>query len=232
MKTKLALSTLALALTSTMMINAVTEIDLPTGFEVSSSAGLSSNYIYRGLSLSGEQRSAFHKIDVKHDSGVFANLDVNSLGTTPLLSAIYTVGYASEISGISYSAGVRYHDVIGAGTDNLLFNGDPEISVTAGYTLESIGDLSLHLNLALEEDNSSYYAVGYTESLTPVGVSATVGMIEDTGNHIDVSADVLSVAGYTVGAQVTILMPEDDYKTANSLEDSEMTYNITLTKAF
>ena len=76
------------------------------------------------------------------------------------------------------------------------------------------------------------YCLDLAKKMGATDATVTVGSLEDVGMHVDVNYDVLTISGYSLGAQLTVLMPEDDYKTAMGLEDSELSYNISLSKAF
>ena len=128
-----------------------------------------------------------------------------------------------------YNLGIVYYDQIGSGTTDPILNGSAEFDVTLGYELNDLGYLSANVGYGLDDDAKLYFAAEY-ESL--FNLSLTVGSLEDVGLHVDINYDVLTVSEYGLGAQVTVLTPEDAYKTANNLEDSELAYSISLSKAF
>ena len=235
MKIKLVLSMLVVALVSTMTVHADShsepDVELPEGFEVSSEATFTSNYIFRGQSSSADRPAVQQDIVVDHESGLFAGLFGSSFNSsTADLEAQYSVGYKSSLDDLfEYEVAIVYYDVLGSGTEEAIFNGDAEAEVTIGYELNELGSVDAHVAYGLGDDGALYYAVNYNSTFD---ATVKLGSLEDVGLHVDVNYDVLNISGYNLGAQLSVLMPEDDYKTANSLEDSELSYNISLSKAF
>ena len=231
MNIKIGLSMLLVALASSVTVHAQSDIELPQGFELSSKANLVSDYIFRGESKTANRPAVQQTIFVDHESGLYAGLFGTSISSsTADLETRYYLGFKSNFNDLfDYNLGIVYYDQIGSGTTDPILNGSAEFDVTLGYELNDLGYLSANVGYGLDDDAKLYFAAEY-ESL--FNLSLTVGSLEDVGLHVDINYDVLTVSEYSLGAQVTVLTPEDAYKTANNLEDSELAYSISLSKAF
>ena len=107
----------AMMVASSVMLQAETKLDLPSGVELSSTATFTSNYIFRGQSKTATRPMMLSSVCTGLNG---YNIDSDSAS----LQANYSVGFASELTDtIKYDVAVVYRDTLGSGTENTLFNG-------------------------------------------------------------------------------------------------------------
>ena len=93
MMTKSLLAAAVLAATSTAAMA-----------EVSTNVGVTSNYLFRGVSASGDQAAVSGGVDYNHGSGVYAGMWVSTLGTDVGEELDYYVGYAKSFGDFGVDA--------------------------------------------------------------------------------------------------------------------------------
>ena len=70
--------------------------------EVSMNVGVTSNYLFRGVSASADNAAVSGGIDYNHESGLYAGMWASTLDTDVGEELDYYVGYAGEAAGIGY----------------------------------------------------------------------------------------------------------------------------------
>tara|TARA_A100001015_G_scaffold319988_1_gene444786 strand:- start:1078 stop:1752 length:675 start_codon:yes stop_codon:yes gene_type:complete len=224
MKAKVLLSMAAMMVASSVMLQAETELNLPSGVELSSTATFTSNYIFRGQSKTATRPAVGLTLDAEHESGVYAGLDGYNIDSeSASLQANYSVGFASELTDtIKYDVAVVYRDTLGSGTENTLFNGEAEVEAEVEYATESFGDVSALVSYGTDSEEL-YYEVGLA---TTFGANVSYGSIENVGAFVGADYDVFAISDYSLSVELAYLMPEDDSA------DEELEYALTLKKAF
>ena len=99
---------------------------------------------------------------MEHKSGLYVEFEgFNIENTEAYLESNYYLGYASQLSDvISYDLTYAYYDLIGTGTDNILFNGSSEALASISYKLESLGSVFTNLGYKLTDDNDIFLELG------------------------------------------------------------------------
>jgi len=132
----------------------------PAAAEVSANFGATSNYIWRGGSLSNEGPAIYGGLDYSHDSGIYAGLWQSSEGFTGSAETDLYAGFSTEFSGVSVDVGAISYMYLQADTFN--FN---EIYASVGF-----GPVSA--SVANDSANKNMY---FSVSGEFAGVSATFG---------------------------------------------------------
>lgn len=120
MKNLTKLSLVAVALTSTL---AVSQSALA---EVSANAGVTSNYLWRGVSQSADSASVSGGIDYANESGFYAGTWVGSLGEGSGSETDFYLGFGGEADSFTYDIGfIQYHysDLEDGDFGEVYFNG-------------------------------------------------------------------------------------------------------------
>ncbi len=73
--------------------------------DVTANVGVTSNYLWRGVSLSGEAAAVSGGVDYSHASGAYAGVWQSSEGASGSAETDAYVGFAGEAEGISYDVG-------------------------------------------------------------------------------------------------------------------------------
>ncbi len=89
--------------------------------EISANVAYATNYVFRGVSQTDNQRALQGGFDWSHDSGFYigtwaSNVDSSFFAgpTDPQLEVDYYAGYANEVGEIGYDVGVLYYTYPGA----------------------------------------------------------------------------------------------------------------------
>jgi len=149
----------------------------PAAAEVSANFGATSNYIWRGVTLSNEGPAIYGGLDYSHDSGIYAGLWQSSEGATGSSETDFYAGFSTEFSGVSVDVGAIAYKYLQ--NDAADFN---EIYASVGF-----GPVSA--SIANDSENKITYT---TLSAEFAGVSATFGSIATDGGagdytHFDLS---------------------------------------------
>lgn len=103
MKQLTKLSLVAAALSSTLFVSSVALA------ETSANIGVTSNYIWRGVSQSGDAASVSGGIDYADESGFYAGTWVGSLGTGNGAETDFYLGFGGESGDFTYDVGYIYY---------------------------------------------------------------------------------------------------------------------------
>ncbi|MDQ7074389.1 MAG: TorF family putative porin [Gammaproteobacteria bacterium] len=152
-------------------------IATPAAAEVSANFGATSNYIWRGVSLSNEGPAIYGGLDFSHDSGIYAGLWQSSEGGTGSAETDLYAGYSTEFSGVSIDVGAIAYAY--PQNDAANFN---ELYASVGF-----GPVSA--SVANDSENKTTY---FTLSGEFAGISATFGSAAFDGGtgdytHFDLS---------------------------------------------
>ncbi len=136
--------------------------------EVSGNIGATSNYIWRGVTQSGDASSVSGGIDYSHESGVYAG--VWTAGLVNDTETDYYVGYSGEAGGIGYDVGYIKYTYNLAGDFSEVYVGGSMDMFSAKYSIDS-------------DNKNSYLEVAADMELTAeLGLSVHYGMYAfDTG---------------------------------------------------
>jgi uncharacterized protein (TIGR02001 family) len=126
--------------------------DVGSGFDVSMNAGIVSNYLFRGISQSGNSGAMQGGMDIKHSSGAYVGTWMSSLGGWANVEQDLYAGYgynvtpdtALDLHVIKYTyPGASTDDYIethlGVTESNMLAKGD-SATVGADYSGDVLGD--------------------------------------------------------------------------------------------
>lgn len=142
--------------------------------EVSANIGATSNYLWRGVSQSGDSASVSGGIDYSDESGVYAGTWVGSLGEGAGAEADFYLGFSGGDE-FTYDVGYIYYnysDLTDADFGEVYFNGGVgDLSFGIAYTINSQGD-----DPAPFVSGDMYISAGYGFALpNEFGLSLTVG---------------------------------------------------------
>ena len=146
--------------------------------EVSTNIGVTSNYIWRGMTQNGNDTALSGGIDYSHDSGIYAGTWISEAWTDYELD-LYG-GYGGEVAGISYDAGLIYYTYTTDADSNFA-----EINANVGWDFLSAGFAYVitaeDAVEAVEED--MYFYVGASYDLPEdFSIGLTVGFINTDGD--------------------------------------------------
>ncbi|MDQ7016110.1 MAG: TorF family putative porin [Gammaproteobacteria bacterium] len=152
-------------------------IATPAAAEVSANFGATSNYLWRGISLSNEGPAIYGGLDFSHESGIYAGLWQSSEGGTGSAETDLYAGYSTEFSGVSVDVGAIAYAY--PQNDAANFN---ELYASVGF-----GPVSA--SVANDSENKTTYT---TLGAEYAGVSLTFGNAAFDGGagdytHIDLS---------------------------------------------
>ncbi|MCU7802129.1 MAG: TorF family putative porin [Candidatus Thiodiazotropha sp. (ex Lucinoma borealis)] len=202
--------------------------------EVSTNIGVTSNYIWRGLTQSGNSTSFSGGFDWSGESGLYAGTWLAEAWDDFELD-LYG-GYAGEVGGFGYDAGLIYYVYSSDADSNfaeLYVNGSWQF-LTAGlaYTLSAEDAVE-----AIEED--LYYYLGASFDLPQdFSIGLTVGFAEPDGDGEDDAEDYthyqldLTKATGDFG-DVTLSLSDTDLDGTDAAgEDADMHFFISWNKSF
>ena len=169
--------------------------------ELSGNVGVTSNYVWRGMTQSADNSAVSGGIDYSNESGVYAGL-WNSNTSDNAETDLY-VGYAGEASDIGYDVGYisyMYNDTGAGATDDF-----SEFYVGASYDKFSL-KISLSSDFADSTEDTTYIELGAD---FPLENEMTLGV--HFGNYAYDNADV----------------DFSDYSLSLSKDDFSITYSAT-----
>ncbi len=125
--------------------------------EVSANIGVTSNYLWRGVSQSSDDASVSGGIDYSSESGVYAGTWIGSLGGGG--ETDFYFGYAGESGSFAYDVGYIYY----AYTDDELSNDFGELYFNGGFGNFGFGiAVTTNTQSDVESlDGAIYYNLGY-----------------------------------------------------------------------
>jgi len=125
--------------------------------ELSTNIGVTSNYLWRGVTQSADLSAISGGIDYSNESGIYVGTWTSSLASTQYELDLYA-GYAGEASGVSYDVGlINYMYPIGDAV-KLDFT---EAQATIGY-----GPASLYIAKTIDTEDSTLAADSLYVSLS------------------------------------------------------------------
>ncbi|NRB39626.1 MAG: hypothetical protein HRU20_14340 [Pseudomonadales bacterium] len=84
-------------------------IAMPSRAEVSANIGVTSNYVWRGVTQSDDQAAVSGGVDYEHDSGFFAGTWISNTTTGTGNETDLYVGFAGEMGDFGYGATYNYY---------------------------------------------------------------------------------------------------------------------------
>jgi len=179
-----------LVLSSALVSTAVLAEDSPHSF--SSNVSFVSDYVFRGITQTGDAPAIQGGLDYEHASGFYAGVWGSNIefggGTDESIEIDYYVGFAGELgsTGVSYDTSIIYYDYPGQTGDvefdyveyyvglGYEFSGDlaPAVGLGAYYSPDFFGETDEGIAVELSLDLSLPYEVGFG---TYVGVQDVDG---------------------------------------------------------
>lgn len=210
MKTKYLMRLSLLGLAAAIASPAAAEEDLGGGWNVSGSVTITSDYRFRGVSLSDEDPALQGGITIGHESGFYVGTWGSSIEDSDLygnLELDFFAGYSTEIaSGTTIDAGLLYYyypnNLDSAGPSDF-FEPYASISHTFGPVTAKVGAAYAWSQSAIgDNDNIYLYGdLGADIPGTPLSVSGHLGYsdgslgIDADGNYVDWSLGVSATFG-------------------------------------
>lgn len=156
MKQLTKLSLIAAALSSTLFVSQSALA------EVSANIGATSDYVWRGVSQSGDAASVSGGIDYASESGFYVGTWVGSLGAGNGAETDFYVGFGGETDSFTYDVGYIYYvytdnDLAGGDFGEFYFNGGlGDFGFGLAYTINSEVDEG-----SAFDGGDTYYHVSY-----------------------------------------------------------------------
>jgi len=151
--------------------------------ELTTNVGVTSNYLWRGVTQSGDDSAISGGIDYSHESGFYAGTWTSSLGGGSQYELDLYAGFSGEASSVSYDVGlIQYMYPIGDAVE-LDFT---EAQATVGY-----GPVSLYIAQTIDTEDSSAAADSLYVSLsaeTAIDKDYTVGFTFGSYSGDDIKA--------------------------------------------
>lgn len=203
-------------------------ISLSAAAEVSGRVGLGSDYVWRGISQTGNQAALTGELEYAHDSGVYAGVwagNVDFGPGDPSLEVDIYAGYARELaSGLNYDVGVVHYEYPGANDLET-----QEYSLGLGY---SNANLAWHYtDDYFGSDASAWYLELGADFSLPLAATLSLHIGRSDGEHFDLPGNT-AYTDYRAGisrefAGVTVELAYTD----TDLSDSECGDNICSARA-
>ncbi len=161
---------------SSMLISTLTYADSP--HEFSANVALSTDYMYRGQSQTGNDPSISGGLDYAHESGFYLGTSASNVNFPNNVTSEIDVygGYGGELggSGISYDIGLLYYIYPGSpdGADNNFIEGsvgfgyDFSDQLSAGLTFRGTPDWQGATGEAFNVEGSLDYSLPYGVTLS------------------------------------------------------------------
>lgn len=188
MKQLTKLSLIAVALSSTLLVSQSTLA------EVSANIGVTSNYLWRGVSQSGDAASVSGGLDYANESGFYAGTWVGSLGTGAGAETDFYIGFGGETASFSYDVGYIYYaytDLVDSDFGEIYVNGGiGNFGFGVAYTINSQVDEG-----SAFDSGDIYYNVSYggIDLGQEFALTLTAGMYTfdaDIDSYSHVQADI------------------------------------------
>lgn len=190
---------LSIALSATMATTALVSTQASAVEGLSANIGATSNYLWRGITQSGDDSAISGGIDYAAESGFYAGTWASSLGGGAAEVDLYA-GYGFESNGISYDFGYIFY-----GYDQSQgSNGDSdfgEIYASVGIDAFSFG-VSVLAHAEWDEDfaDDIYYTADYALDVEGLEVGFHAGYF-DTESDFDTDGNIYS--GYDLGVSAS-----------------------------
>jgi uncharacterized protein (TIGR02001 family) len=202
--------------------------------EISANIGVTSNYIWRGLTQTSNGTAFSGGVDWSHDSGVYAGTWLSEAWDDYELD-LYG-GYGGEIADFSYDAGLIYYSYSSDADSDFA-----EINANVGWKFVSAGFAYVIMAEdaveAVEED--LYFYVGASYDLPEdFSIGLTVGFVEPDGDGDDDAEDYTHYQidlGKSAGefGDVTFSLSDTDLDDTDAAgEDSDMRFFVSWSKEF
>lgn len=187
--------------------------------ELSANAGIFSNYIWRGVSQTGDEAAGQGGIDWGHDSGLYAGTWVSTLGETNGYELDLYAGYAGEAGSLGYDVGVITYQ----------YPVSPEINFTEVYLSGTASIVTVSLNYTVDAasgnangpfDSGDLYVYGgldFAAGKTDMSVYAGSYMFDADGTAAGKAGDInYSHIGASVGKDgFTFAVDKNDIEDIN-----------------
>ena len=190
--------------------------------DLSANAGIFSNYIWRGVSQTGDDAAGQGGIDWGHKSGLYAGTWVSTLGNGNGYEADLYAGFGGEVGSLGYDLGLVTYQ----------FPVSPEINFTEAYISGTMSIVTIGLNYTVDAasgnenaafDSGDIYVYGsldFAAGKTDMSVYAGSYMFDADGTGVNKAGDIdYSNIGASVG--------KDGFTFAvdkNDIEDSNPTF--------
>ena len=188
-------SLLTIALGAILASSALVSTQAAAVEGLSANVAATSNYIWRGISQSGDDSAISGGVDYADDSGFYTGTWVSSLGGGASEIDLY-LGYGFEVEGITYDFGYIYYgyDSSNASTGDSDFG---EVYASIGIDAFSFG-ISVLAHAEWDEDfaDDVYYTADYALDVEGLDVGFHVGYY-DTESDYDTDDNVYN--GYDLG---------------------------------
>ena len=202
--------------------------------EVSTNIGVTSNYIWRGLTQSGNSTSFSGGIDWSHESGLYAGTWLAEAWDDYELD-LYG-GYAGEVGDFGYDAGLIYYSYSSDADSNFL-----ELAVSGSWQFLSAGFnyvLSAEDAVKVIEEDYYYYLGANFDLPQDFSLGLTVGFVEPDGDGSDdlddythYQVDLTKAAGDF--GDVTFSLSDTDLDGTDAAgEDADMRFFVSWSKSF
>lgn len=177
--------------------------DAATGpFTTSGSVAFTSDYLYRGVSQTGNAPAVQGSLAVSHESGFYAAVWASSINFAGSLEIDPSVGYSFSSGDVTYDMGVLYYGY----PQSTAIDGGVDADFVELYGSVAFGGAKFGLayspDFTYETDESLYLNAGYGTELSGVGLSAYVGY--NTGDAIETLFGVDDYVDYKLAASKEI----------------------------
>ena len=205
--------------------------------EVSANIGATSNYIWRGMSQTGDNAAIQGGLDYAHESGFYAGTWVSTLGNGNGEELDLYAGFGGEASGIGYDVGVIYYAYPSLQDGNFT-----EIAGSLSYSYFTVGvnytvDSENNVAGTRFKDGDAYvYASGSFDLPAGFGLGVTVGHYsfdDDTSatplDYSHAQLDVTKSAGDFGDFTFSL---SNVFDTDNTADDNDLIPYVSWTKTF
>jgi uncharacterized protein (TIGR02001 family) len=202
--------------------------------EISANIGVTSNYVWRGLTQSANSTAFSGGIDYSHDSGLYAGTWMSEAWDDYELD--FYGGYGGEISGVSYDAGLIYYSYSSDSESDFA-----EINANVGWNFLSAGFayvITAEDAVEAVEEDLYFYIGGSYDLPEDFSIGLTVGFVEPDGDgdadgddYMHYQIDVGKSAGDF--GDVTFSLSDTDLDDTDAPgEDSDMRFFVSYSKEF
>ncbi|MES9859596.1 MAG: TorF family putative porin [Candidatus Thiodiazotropha sp. LLP2] len=202
--------------------------------EISANVGVTSNYIWRGLTQSANSTAFSGGVDYAHDSGLYAGTWISEAWDDYELD--FYGGYGGEVAGVSYDAGLIYYSYSSDAESDFA-----EINANVGWNFLSAGVayvISAEDAVEAVEEDLYFYLGGSFDLPEDFSIGLTVGFVEPDGDGDDDADDYthyqIDVTKSTGDfGDVTFSLSDTDLDDTDAAgEDSDMRFFVSWSKGF
>jgi uncharacterized protein (TIGR02001 family) len=211
------------ALASTLLAASTLLSAAPQEHQLSANFGVTSNYMWRGLTQSNDQAAASGGVDYQHKSGGYAGVWSSSLDGGNYELDLYG-GYRGKVNDIAYDAGlIIYQYPVGSVSQDVT-----ELYLNADFAL-----FTAQIAFTIDKDNSTedndiYASIGTSvEVKKDVNLALLAGMYEFDAAS---SEDYFHFRAALSKGEYTFAIDKNDKDTPNSAGD--MRFSASWTHAF